>query len=230
MNVHTRNIISCDRNSLMTQRVRVQNFTVSRDGIGAGEDQSLEHPFGHVDPGELVAWAFATASMPSRADAGGTRGFEDYLTRDFAGNIGAEIMGRNKFGPVRGPWPDLEWEGWWGEEPPFHTPVFVLTHHLRPQLKKGETTFHFLEASPQEALEQAKAAADGKDVRIGGGVTTVREFLEADLIDEMHVAVVPFDLGTGLRLWEGPEELTDRFHLEKVTAPSGVTHHFFWRR
>ncbi|MFC7375638.1 dihydrofolate reductase family protein [Brachybacterium sp. GCM10030267] len=214
----------------MTQRVRVQNFNVSRDGIGAGENQTLERPFGEVDPGDLFGWAGATASWVNRTDPGGTRGMEDYITRDFARNIGAEIMGRNKFGPIRGPWPDLEWEGWWGEEPPFHTPVFVLTHHPRPDLTLGETTFHFLEATPHEALERAKEAADGKDVRIGGGVTTLREFLDADLIDEMHVAVSPTELGTGLRLWDRPEDLTDRFHLEKVTPPSGITHCFFWRR
>ncbi|MFC7463069.1 dihydrofolate reductase family protein [Brachybacterium sp. GCM10030252] len=214
----------------MTQRVRVQNFNVSRDGIGAGENQTLERPFGEVEPGDLFGWAGATASWVNRTDPGGTRGVEDYITRDFARNIGAEIMGRNKFGPIRGPWPDLEWEGWWGEEPPFHTPVFVLTHHPRPDLTLGETTFHFLEATPHETLERAMEAAGGKDVRIGGGVTTLREFLDADLIDEMHVAVYPTELGTGLRLWDRPEVLTDRFHLEKVTPPSGITHCFFWRR
>ena len=213
----------------MTQRVRVQNFGVSRDGIGAGREQTLEHPFGHVDPGELMAWAFETAQLPGRSEPGGSRGLEDYLTRDFAHGIGAEIMGRHKFGPQRGPWPDDGWEGWWGDEPPFRTPVFVLTHHPRPSLVKGETTFHFLDATPQVALEQAKEAAGGEDVRIGGGVTTVREFLEADLIDEMHVAIAPVEYGTGLRLWERPEDLQDRFHLEKITAPSGVTHCFLWR-
>lgn len=214
----------------MTQRVCVQNFTVSRDGIGAGQKQTLERPFGHVDPGDLMAWAFGTAHFPGRTDPGGSRGLEDYLTRDFAHGIGAEIMGRHKFGPQRGPWPEDGWKGWWGEEPPFHTPVFVLTHHPRPPLTVGETTFHFVDATPSAALEQAKAAADSKDVRIGGGVSTVRQFLEADLIDEMHVAIAPLEYGTGLRLWDRPEELEDRFHLEQVTAPSGVTHCFFWRR
>lgn len=214
----------------MTQRVRVQNFTVSRDGIAAGEDQTLQRPFGHVDPGELMAWAFGTAHFPGRTDSAGSRGLEDYFTRDFAHGIGAEIMGRHKFGPKSGPWPDESWEGWWGEEPPFHTPVFVLTGSPREPLVKGETTFHFLDATPAEALTQAKAAADGMDVRIGGGVTTVREFLEADLIDELHVAIAPLEYGTGLRLWERPEELEDRFHLERITAPSGVEHCFFWRR
>ncbi|WP_394216226.1 dihydrofolate reductase family protein [Brachybacterium vulturis] len=214
----------------MTQRVRVQSFGVSRDGIGAGQEQTLQRPFGHVDPGELMAWAFETAHFPGRTAPGGSRGFEDRLTRDFAQGIGAEIMGRHKFGPQRGPWSDDGWTGWWGEEPPFHTPMFVLTHHPRPPLTVGETTFHFVDAAPAEALAQATAAAEGKDVRIGGGVTTLREFLWADLIDEMHVAIAPLEYGTGLRLWERPEELEDRFHLERITAPSGVEHCFFWRR
>ncbi|WP_027941349.1 dihydrofolate reductase family protein [Amycolatopsis taiwanensis] len=214
----------------MTQRVRVHCFNVSQDGIGAGEEQSLEHPFGLADPRELWAWAGATASWVNRTEPGGTRGLDDYITRDMTRKIGAEIMGRNKFGPFRGPWPNYEWQGWWGGEPPFHTPVFVLTHHVRPSLTLSDTTFHFLDTTPHEALKQAKAAADGRDVRIGGGVTTIREFLDADLIDEMHVAVAPVELGDGLRLWESPDELTDRYHLERVPSPSGVVHHFFWRR
>ncbi len=214
----------------MTPRVRVQNFGVSLDGIGAGEEQTLERPFGHVDPMALMGWAVETASFPGRTDPGGSRGLEDHLTRDFAHGIGAEIMGRHKFGHQRGPWTDDGWIGWWGEEPPFHTPVIVLTHHEREPLEVGETTFHFLDASPAVALERALELADGKDVRIGGGVTTVREFLDADLVDEMHVAIAPIEYGHGLRLWERPEELEDRFHLERVTAPSGVEHCFLWRR
>jgi dihydrofolate reductase len=214
----------------MTQLVRVQNFTVSRDGFGAGEGQSLERPFGHVDPRDLMGWAMPTAHAPMGSNPAGTYGLDDYFTRDFTNNIGAEIMGRNKFGPYRGPWENHDWQGWWGEEPPFHTPVFVLTHHVRPTLTLGETTFHFLDASPAEALERAFAAADGKDVRIGGGVATVREFLAADLIDTLHVAVAPLDLGRGERLWESPDELLDRYHLERVPSASGVVHHLFWRR
>jgi dihydrofolate reductase len=214
----------------MTQRVRVHCFNITQDGIGAGEDQSFEHPFGHANPGDLFAWVGATASWVNRTDPGGTRGLDDYIARDFTRNIGAEIMGRNKFGPIRGPWPNYEWQGWWGDEPPFHTPVFVLTHHVRPSFTLGDTTFHFLDTTPHEALKQAKAAADGRDVRIGGGVTTIREFLDADLIDEMHIAVAPYELGSGLRLWDSPDELTDRYHLERVPSPSGVVHHFFWRR
>jgi len=214
----------------MSPLVRVQNFTVSADGYGAGTGQSLERPFGHADPAAMMAWAGATASWPNRTDPGGTRGLDDYFTRDFARNIGAEIMGRNKFGPQRGPWENDDWQGWWGAEPPFHTPVFVLTHHPRPSFTLSDTTFHFLDTTPEDALKQAFAAADGQDVRIGGGVRTVREFLAADLIDTLHIVVTPNELGAGERLWERPEELLDRFHLEKVPSPSGVVHHLFWRR
>ena len=208
----------------------MQNFTVSRDGFGAGEGQSLERPFGHADPMELMAWAVATASWPNRTKPGGTRGLDDYFTRDFSNNIGAEIMGRNKFSPQRGAWENEDWKGWWGDVPPFHTPVFVLTHHVRPSFSLTDTTFHFLDASPAEALAQAKEAAEGKDVRCGGGVATVREFIDADLVDAMHVVVSPVELGRGERLWTSPDTLLDRFHLDVVPSPSGVTHHLFWRR
>jgi dihydrofolate reductase len=215
----------------VTQLVKVQNFSVSRDGYGAGVGQTLEHPFGHIDPGDLHSWAFATASWNYRPEPGGTRGLDDLFVRDMPNNIGAEIMGRNKFGPVRGRWEDSEtWDGWWGDDPPFHTPVFVLTHHARPSLTLSDTTFHFIDASPADALEQAKAAADGKDVRIGGGVATVREFLDADLIDTLHVAVAPIEIGRGERLWSSPDELLDRYELERVPSPSGVEHLLFWRK
>ena len=215
----------------MTQLLKVQNFAVSRDGFGAGEGQSLERPFGSADPAALMSWAGATASWPNRTDPGGTRGLDDYFTRDFANNIGAEIMGRNKFGPQRGPWENEDWKGWWGDEPPFRTPVFVLTHHVRPSFSLSDTTFHFLDTTPEEALRQAKEAADGKDVRLGGGVATVREFLDADLVDTMHVAVAPVDIERGERLWTSHEELLDRFELDVVPSPrSGVTHLLFWRR
>lgn len=212
------------------QLARVQCFFLTTDGYGAGEGQSLERPFGHLDPAQLASWAGATAHWPARTDPGGTRGLDDRLVRDYRLDIGAEIMGRNKFGPQRGPWTDHEWTGWWGDDPPFRTPVFVLTHHPRPSFTLSDTTFHFLDATPEEALRQAKAAADGKDVRIGGGVHTVREFLDADLVDELHVAVCPVEAGRGERLWERPDELLDRFHLEVVPSPSGVVHHLFWRR
>ncbi len=134
----------------MPQLLKVQNLFLSSDGFGAGEGQSLERPFGHANPAELASWAGATASWPNRTDPGGSRGLDDYFTRDFANNIGAEIMGRNKFSPYRGPH-DLEWQGWWGDEPPFHTPVFVLTHYSRPSLTLSDTTFHFVDGEPAAA-------------------------------------------------------------------------------
>ncbi|MGY1836184.1 dihydrofolate reductase family protein [Blastococcus sp. SYSU DS0510] len=214
----------------MAQLLRVQNFTVSSDGFGAGEGQSLERPFGHADPMDLMAWAVATASFPHRAEPGGSRGLDDYFVRDFAHGVGAEIMGRNKFGPQRGPWQDHEWQGWWGPEPPFHTPVFVMTHHPRPSFTLSDTTFHFVGGEPAEVLEKARAAAGGLDVRLGGGAGVVRQFLDADLVDTLHVVVAPVELGAGSRLWESPDELLDRFHRDVVPSPSGVTHHLFWRR
>ena len=214
----------------MTQLVRVHNLGVSSDGYAAGEGQSLERPFGHADPMALLAWATETASWPNRAEPGGSRGIDDYLVRDFHRNIGAEIMGRNKFGPQRGPWADEEWQGWWGDEPPFHTPVFVLTHHPRPSFTLSDTTFHFVDGDPADVLEQARRAADGRDVRGGGGATVVRQFLDADLVDTLHVAVAPIQLGSGSRLWHSPDELDDRFHHDVVPSASGVVHHLFWRR
>ncbi|MEU1319153.1 dihydrofolate reductase family protein [Streptomyces tibetensis] len=214
----------------MSQLLRVQNFNVSSDGFGAGEGQSLERPFGHADPSAMFAWALATASWPNRTDPGGSRGLDDYLVRDFHHDIGAEIMGRNKFSPQRGPWENHEWQGWWGDEPPFHTPVFVMTHHERPSFTLSDTTFHFVGGDPAEVLAQARKAAGGKDVRLGGGATVIRQFLDADLIDTLHVTVSPdVVLGSGSRLWESPEELLDRFHCDVVPSPSGVVHHLFWR-
>jgi dihydrofolate reductase len=212
------------------QLVRVQNFTVSADGFGAGEGQSLERPFGHADPRTLMAWAFDTASFPARSTPGGSRGLDDYFARDFGNNIGAEIMGRNKFGPQRGPWQDEEWKGWWGDEPPFHTPVFVMTHHPRPSFTLSDTEFHFVSGDPGDVLATAKAAAGGRDVRLGGGASIIRQFLDADLVDALHVVVSPVELGAGTRLWQTPAELDDRFHREEVASPSGVIHHLLWRR
>lgn len=214
----------------MTQLLRVQNFGVSLDGYGTGEGQSLETPFGHANPGDFFFWAGATASWAHRTEPGGNRGLDDYFVRDFDNNIGAEIMGRNKFSPHRGPWENEEWKGWWGDTPPFHTPVFVMTHYPRPSFTLADTTFHFVDTTPTDALEQAKAAADGKDVRLGGGPTTIREFLDADLVDTLHVAVAPIELGSGVKLWDSSDDLLDRFHREIVPSDSGVTHLIFWRR
>ena len=214
----------------MAPIVRVHNFGVSTDGFGAGEGQSLERPFGSADPRTLMAWALETASFPARSAPGGTRGLDDLFTRDFANGIGAEIMGRNKFGPQRGPWADHDWQGWWGAEPPFSTPVFVMTHHPRPSFALSDTTFHFVDGEPAAVLDQAREAAGGQDVRLGGGATVVREFLDADLVDVLHVVVSPVEIGAGARLWQSPDELLDRFHTDVVPSSSGVVHHLFWRR
>ncbi|MFE5242391.1 MULTISPECIES: dihydrofolate reductase family protein [unclassified Streptomyces] len=211
-------------------RVRVHNFSVSIDGFATGEGQSLDAPFGHAGT-RLHEWFFPTRTfqqMLGKAD--GSTGADDAVAGTWNAGIGAEIMGRNKFAPQRGPWENEDWKGWWGPNPPFHTPVFVLTHHPRPAVEmEGGTTFHFIDATPQEALRQAREAAGGLDVRIGGGPTTVREFLAEDLVDHLHVAVVPIILGRGERLWDGLEGLDGRFRTESVTTPSGVTHLTFTR-
>jgi dihydrofolate reductase len=211
--------------------VRVHNFTVSLDGFGTGEGQSLESPFGHAG-GRLMQWFFPTRSFRAmQGEEGGSTGIDDTFARSWGPGIGAEIMGRNKFAPQRGPWADEQWNGWWGDEPPFHTPVFVLTHHPRPSVEmKGGTTFHFIDASPAQALAEARKAAGGLDVRIGGGPATIRQFLAADLIDHMHVVLVPILLGRGESAWDGLESLEERFAVESVSSPSGVTHLTFTRR
>ena len=204
--------------------VRVHNLSVSLDGYATGDGQSLEAPFGHG--AALMDWFRGTATFAGMVGSpGGGTGVDDAFARRWDQGIGAEIMGRNKFGPQRGPWTDEEWRGWWGEEPPFHTPVLVLTHHPRPSLEMaGGTTFHFLDADPAEALAVAREAAGDLDVRIGGGPTTVREFLAADLVDHLHVVLVPLLLGRGTRLWDGLEGLEERFDVETVSSPSGVVH------
>jgi dihydrofolate reductase len=214
--------------------VRVHNFSVSLDGYGTGEGQSLGEPFGHAGS-RLHEWFFPTRSFRSlrqtQGDPGGSTGVDDAFASGWDRGIGVEIMGRNKFGPQRGPWVDEDWRGWWGEDPPFHTPVFVLTHHPRPSIEmKGGTTFHFIDAGPAEALRVAREAAGGLDVRIGGGPSTIREFLAADLIDYVHLAIVPIVLGRGERLWDGLEGLESRFKVESVSSPSGVTHLTLARR
>ncbi len=212
-------------------RVRVHNFSVSLDGFGTGEGQSLEAPFGHAGT-TLHEWFFPTRTFQEmQGGPGGSTGIDDALASNWGAGIGAEIMGRNKFGPQRGPWEDEEWKGWWGDDPPFHTPVFVLTHHPRRSIEMtGGTTFHFIDASPPEALKVARESAGGLDVRIGGGPSTVRQFLDADLIDHLHIAIVPIVLGRGERLWSGLEQLEHRFNVESVSSPSGVTHLTFTRR
>jgi dihydrofolate reductase len=212
-------------------QVRVHNFAVSLDGFATGEGQSLETPFGHAGT-RLLASALETSTYREmHGQSGGGYGVDEALASTWNQGIGAEIMGRNKFGPQRGPWADEDWKGWWGDNPLFHTPVFVLTHHPRPSIElEGGTTFHFIDAGPEDALEAARAAAGDLDVRIGGGPTTVREFLAANLIDRMHVVLVPMVLGRGERVWDGLEGLEERFNIEAVSTPSGVTHLTFTRR
>jgi dihydrofolate reductase len=182
----------------------VRNFVVSIDGYGAGPDQDREHPLGVHGP-ELMEWFFATRvwrTMHGHAHDGET-GIDNQVAEQGFANIGAWIMGRNMFGPIRGPWPDESWRGWWGEEPQYHVPVFVLTHHARPVLRmKGDTEFHFVTDGIRVALERARAAAAGRDIRLGGGVHAIREYLRAGLVDELHLAVRPVLLGTGESLFE----------------------------
>jgi dihydrofolate reductase len=211
--------------------VRVHNFAVSLDGFATGAEQSLESPFGHAQ-GRLMEWFFATRTFRSmHGGQGGSTGIDEAFASQWGTGIGAEIMGRNKFGPQRGPWTDEEWQGWWGDEPPFRTPVFVLTHHPRPDLvMDGGTTFHFVDAKPADALAMARETANGLDVRIGGGPSTVQQFLAADLVDHLHVVLVPIVLGRGVRLWDSLEGMEERFTVEAASSPVGVTHLVFDRR
>ncbi|HKX41500.1 MAG TPA: dihydrofolate reductase family protein [Burkholderiaceae bacterium] len=186
-------------------KLRVNGFAISLDGYGAGPDQSLANPLG-VGGKALHEWAFSTRTfqrMFGNETDGVTGVDDDFAARGFH-NLGAWILGRNMFGPVRGPWPDESWKGWWGDEPPYHVPVFVLTHHPRESIvMQGGTTFHFVTDGIHAALERAKAAAQGRDIRVGGGVATIRQYLQAGLIDEMHLAIAPVVLGAGERLLDG---------------------------
>ena len=185
-------------------KVRVNAFSISVDGFGAGPGQSRENPLGEGGEG-LHDWFVPTRGFQRvYGREGGTTGIDDEMGQGSMDKLGAWIMGRNMFGPVRGEWPDFGWKGWWGEEPPYHCPVFVLTHHARPpQEMAGGTVFHFVTGGIEEALERAREAAGDKDIRIGGGASTVRQYLTARLIDEMHLAVAPLLLGSGANLFEG---------------------------
>ncbi|HET9084209.1 MAG TPA: dihydrofolate reductase family protein [Candidatus Limnocylindrales bacterium] len=208
---------------------RVQFFSVSLDGFGTGEGLSREEPFGHAGE-RLHEWMFRTRWWHERVgEPGGSAGIDDAFLRLHDPGVGVEIMGAGKFGPP-GWHEDPDWKGWWGDDPPFHTPVVVLTHHeRRPIEMEGGTTFHFVDASPAAALETAREMANGLDVRIGGGATTIREFLAAGLIDHMEVVVVPILLGRGVRLWDGLEGVEKDYEIEAVSSPSGVTHLTFSR-
>ncbi|MGB4136712.1 MAG: dihydrofolate reductase family protein [Microbacterium sp.] len=216
-------------------RVRVSNFSLSLDGFGTGDGITLEAPFGHAGE-RLHEWMFATRFWRSMVgEPGGSTGVDNAFAEQHGLGFGAEIMGRGKFSASTGPWTqvgtDDEWRGWWGPNPPFHTPVFVLSHHSRPSIEmEGGTVFHFIDATPQEALELAREAAGGLDVRIGGGVTMLRDFLSAGLVDVAHLVQVPIVLGRGVRLWDGLEALDERYAVEAVSSPSGVTHLTLTRR
>jgi dihydrofolate reductase len=212
-------------------RLRVHAFSLSLDGFGAGPRQDLEHPLG-VRGEALHAWVYPTRTFQQMfGDEKGTTGVDDaFAARGFEG-IGAWILGRNMFGPVRGPWPDESWKGWWGETPPYHVPVFVLTHHPRPSLEmKGGTVFHFVTGGIHEALERAREAAGAKDVRIGGGVATVRQYLRADLIDEMHLAISPVLLGSGEHLFAGLDLPALGFECTENVPSERATHVVLTRR
>jgi dihydrofolate reductase len=205
-------------------RTRVHNFAISLDGFGTGEPQSLEAPFGHAGQ-RLHRWMMATRFW----DPSGSAGVDNAFAAQHGEGIGAEIMGANKFGPP-GWQDDPNWRGWWGEDPPFHTPTFVLTHRPRPDLvMDGGTTFHFLTATPAEALAVARDAAGELDVRIGGGASMLRDFLAAGLVDHLHLVVAPIVLGRGVRLWDGLEGIEAGYDVETVASPSGVTHLTFTR-
>ncbi|WP_436489910.1 dihydrofolate reductase family protein [Chitinophaga sp. ARDCPP14] len=194
-------------------KVKVAAFSVSLDGFGAGAHQDVENPLG-IRGEELHTWMFERTSNVENT------GVDDDFVKKSMENIGAWIMGRNMFGPVRGPWPDAEWKGWWGQKPPYHVPVFVLTHHPRESFEmEGGTTFHFVTGGIEAALEKSEKAANGKDIRIGGGVSTIHQFLQAGCIDEMHLAFAPIFLGSGEHLFSGIDIPAMGFHqIEKFNG------------
>jgi dihydrofolate reductase len=211
----------------------VQCFGVSLDGYGAGPNQSLDNPLGVRGP-EIMAWFFPTRVFQSVVlgqSSGGETGVDNQMAEAGFRNVGAWILGRNMFGPVRGPWPDESWKGWWGDEPSYHAPVFVLTHHARKPLEmKGGTTFHFITDGIQSALDKAKKAAGGKDVRLGGGVATVRQYFQARLIDEAHLVLSPVLIGAGEHLWNGLDLSALGYECEKTVAGERATHVFIRKR
>ncbi|MBA3684837.1 MAG: dihydrofolate reductase [Planctomycetes bacterium] len=206
-------------------QVRVAAFALSIDGYAAGPRQSLENPLGVRGP-ELMSWFFPTRTFSAiHGGGGGTTGVDNEMAEAAMADNGAWILGRNMFGPVRGPWPDENWKGWWGDTPPYHVPVFVLTHHARKPLEmQGGTTFHFVTDGIASALRQAKAAAGAKHVRIGGGAATVRQYLNAGLIDEMHLAISPVVLGEGEHLFAGINLPQLGFRVDRMVHGELATH------
>jgi dihydrofolate reductase len=212
-------------------KVRVHTFAISLDGYGAGREQSLDDPLG-VGGLALHEWMFPTRTFRQMTgESGGEQGIDDaFVARGFA-NVGAWILGRNMFGPVRGTWPDDSWKGWWGDTPPYHTPVFVLTHHPRKTVfMEGSTEFHFVTGGIEVALRRALEAAQGKDVRIGGGVATIRQFLQAGLIDELHLAISPVLLGSGEHLLSGIDTLALGYERTEHVTTRNATHFVLARR
>jgi len=210
---------------MIISKLRVESFSISVDGFGAGPNQDLENPLG-VGGLALHKWSFPTQTFQKMHGNGeGTTGIdEDFAARGFS-NIGAWILGRNMFGPIRGPWPDKNWKGWWGDNPPYHTPVFVLTHNPRESITmQGGTTFHFVTEGIAGALERAKDAANGLDVRLGGGVATIQQYLRAGLIDEMHIAISPILLGTGEKLFSDIDMLALGYQCVEHVSSSIATH------
>ncbi len=207
-------------------KTRVDCFSVSLDGFGAGPDQDINNPLG-VGGLELHQWFLPTRTFRHivLGAEGGTTGIDDdFAARGFR-NVGAWILGRNMFGPVRGPWPDLEWKGWWGDNPPYHVPVFVLTHHARPAIAMaGNTTFYFVTGGIREALDRARQAAAGKDVRIGGGPATIRQYLAASMVDELHIAISPVLLGKGESLFGGLDMRALGYECVQFVPTEKATH------
>lgn len=209
----------------MAGKVRVSSFTVSADGFGAGPDQSLSAPLG-TGGERLHQWFYPTRTFQTLFGEGqGTEGTDNAFAERGLANVGAWILGRNMFGPIRGDWLDEDWKGWWGEEPPYHVPVFVLTHHPRAPLSmKGGTVFHFESGGVEAALERARVVAGDMDIRIGGGAATIRQFLRAGLIDEMHVVISPVMLGRGEPFWEGLDLPTLGYEVVESVAGERATH------
>jgi len=207
-------------------KLRVESITISLDGFGAGPDQDINHPLG-VGGTSLHAWALPTRTFQHKlfgSDSGETGVDDEFAARGFQ-NVGAWILGRNMFGPVRGPWPDESWRGWWGENPVYHVPVFVLTHHARaPLVMDGGTTFYFVTDGAAVALERARKAASGKDVRVGGGVNVIQQYLRQCLFDEMHIAISPVLLGSGERLFEGVNPPALGYACARHEATARATH------
>jgi dihydrofolate reductase len=211
-------------------KLRVLNLSISADGYAAGPDQSLENPLG-VGGRDLHEWAFATRSARAMFDMeGGDEGLDDRMWRRGETGFGATIMGRNMFGPIRGDWPDESWRGWWGHEPPYHHPVFVLTHHARPSFEmEGGTTFHFVTDGIGTALDRAREAAGRDDVRLGGGPSTIQQYLKAGLVDELHVVVSPVFLGRGERLFDNLDGGPEGLEIAELVSSPNATHMRFER-